>query len=100
MLHCLDVVREALECASPPELIIYNWMRGIDMPQPDFTYKAMCRDFTALKDWQRANQLDPFETVGAWKRKGDEKEVEMPWQWARLNAMAEAEKEKQAMTAD
>ncbi|KAF2099408.1 hypothetical protein NA57DRAFT_74908 [Rhizodiscina lignyota] len=95
LLHCLDVVREALQCAAPTELITYNWMRDVDIPQPDFTYNAVCRDWDGLKGWMDANEVDPMRTIAVWRREGGEREVDEPWQWTRIRE--EQERQREAM---
>jgi len=87
LYHCLDLLLQTLQCNANVDLITYNWMEEIDIAQPDFNVKMVCRDWSALKKYQNENELDPWESVGGWKRPedGNYRNVTLPWQWKTLN---------------
>ena len=51
-------------CDADVGLIPMYWVKRHDHPYPDFSTYHKCRDFEAVKDWARENQVDMGE---GWK---------------------------------
>lgn len=60
--HCLDMLREDLMCSSDVGLVGLSWFNisGEAMPLPKFDTKHQCRNFEAIREWARTEQvIDP-----------------------------------------
>lgn len=45
-------------CTADLGVITYNWIGDGYLPFQDFGLQKRCRDFEAILDWQRANEVD------------------------------------------
>ncbi|OAL37120.1 hypothetical protein AYO20_03598 [Fonsecaea nubica] len=61
--HCIDVLRQALMCKSDLGLILFHWVKGIQIPSPDFNTLHQCRDPEAVLSWARANEAPITHTI-------------------------------------
>ncbi|KAH0848492.1 hypothetical protein FOPE_02670 [Fonsecaea pedrosoi] len=59
--HCIDVLRQALMCKSDLGLILFHWVKGIQIPSPDFN--TLCRDPEAVLSWAHANEALVTHTI-------------------------------------
>lgn len=63
--HCLGTILENLMCHADVDIVTFNWRESQDDPFPDFEIRKQCRDFDAVVEWQRENQID--DTIERWK---------------------------------
>ncbi|CAD6444379.1 4caf3544-55f1-43c9-a686-2f3867f19e4f [Sclerotinia trifoliorum] len=56
--HCADMLRQKLMCDADTAFITYNWMKGYRSPSPNFNVQHECRDFNAILEYARDNQVD------------------------------------------
>ncbi|KAJ8066988.1 hypothetical protein OCU04_004367 [Sclerotinia nivalis] len=56
--HCADMLRQKLMCDADTGIITYNWMKGHRNPHPNFNVQHECRDFNAILEYARDNQVD------------------------------------------
>lgn len=64
--HCMNVLRQVLECSGSVDMVTFNWVEGKKFPQPDFNNNKVCRDFGKLREWTMENMVTPhmFEIWG------------------------------------
>ena len=58
MGHCIDSLRQTIQCQANMDLVTNNWVQPLDLPWPDFNVQHMCRNHDAILAWQEANQFD------------------------------------------
>ncbi|TGO57341.1 hypothetical protein BOTNAR_0203g00170 [Botryotinia narcissicola] len=56
--HCVDMLRQKLMCDADVHLVTYNWLKGHDVPHPNFNTARQCRSFEAVKQYVMDNALD------------------------------------------
>lgn len=56
--HCADMLRQKLMCEADTGIVTYNWMKGHTNPHPNFNVQHECRDFNAILEYARDNQVD------------------------------------------
>ncbi|KAF3384622.1 hypothetical protein F1880_002188 [Penicillium rolfsii] len=56
--HCTDILLQNLQCNANTEVLTLDWVDDRQAPWPDFSVNRKCRDFNALRDWQRENAVD------------------------------------------
>ncbi|KIW86210.1 hypothetical protein Z517_01605 [Fonsecaea pedrosoi CBS 271.37] len=61
--HCIDVLRQALMCKSDLGLILFHWVKDIQIPSPDFNTLHQCRDPEAVLSWAHANEALVTHTI-------------------------------------
>ncbi|EMR83317.1 hypothetical protein BcDW1_8042 [Botrytis cinerea BcDW1] len=62
MYHCADVLRQKLMCDADTDIVTYNWLKGKVNPNPNFNVQHQCRNFDAILDYARDNQVDKDDT--------------------------------------
>ncbi|KAK6597284.1 hypothetical protein H4I95_09555 [Botrytis cinerea] len=60
--HCADVLRQKLMCDADTDIVTYNWLKGKVNPNPNFNVQHQCRNFDAILDYARDNQVDKDDT--------------------------------------
>ncbi|RDW82689.1 hypothetical protein BP6252_03801 [Coleophoma cylindrospora] len=61
--HCIDMLRQNLICTSDVSLVTHNWVKGFEMPQPNFNVVHKCRNFDDIlryvkehsRNWTRSD---------------------------------------------
>ncbi|RII24742.1 hypothetical protein CUC08_Gglean011754 [Alternaria sp. MG1] len=65
--HCLDILRQVLQCNPDVGVLGQVWWQADTEPNPtpfvDFNTKHRCRDFAAVREWAEAHQLPPETEV-------------------------------------
>ncbi|KAK6595621.1 hypothetical protein H4I96_09940 [Botrytis cinerea] len=56
--HCADVLRQKLMCDADTGIVTYNWLKGKVNPNPNFNVQHQCRNFDAILEYARDNQVD------------------------------------------
>ncbi|WPH02707.1 Hypothetical protein R9X50_00557500 [Acrodontium crateriforme] len=46
--HCVEILRQTLMCHGDTSLLTYNWVKGREMPYPNFNTLHVCKDWDAL----------------------------------------------------
>ncbi|CAG8951422.1 hypothetical protein HYFRA_00007338 [Hymenoscyphus fraxineus] len=57
--HCIEMLRQVLECRSDSQLILFHWVQGWEGPVPDFNTWHRCRNPDTVLDWA-ANHSAPL----------------------------------------
>ncbi|GAB0146326.1 hypothetical protein EsHS_00006733 [Epichloe bromicola] len=65
--HCVDILRQKLECDRDTTLITYNWVRGKKGPTANFNVERECPDaaWTELSGWLQQHQITRVPTKPA-----------------------------------
>lgn len=63
--HCLYMLLQSIICTADLGIITYNWIGEGYLPFQDFGLQKKCRDFEAILDWQRVNEVngDLYSTI-------------------------------------
>ncbi len=58
--HCVDALRERIQCSADNEVLPYYWwdMQGLTIP--DFAVTRQCRNFESLRSWVEGHQLEDW----------------------------------------
>ena len=56
--HCIDIIRQRLECTADPAIVTFQWVRGLPEPYPNFHTPHMCNDYNELKEWTKRRQAN------------------------------------------
>lgn len=59
--HCVEILRQTLMCHGDITLLTYNWVKGRQMPYPNFNTVHTCKKWDKLVEWK--NTLD---VTGHW----------------------------------
>lgn len=51
LTHCLDVLRQQLLCTYSTGVTTYRWLRGQEIPQPDFSVQKQCKNLRQIGGW-------------------------------------------------
>ncbi|GKZ63358.1 hypothetical protein AnigIFM49718_011431 [Aspergillus niger] len=43
--HCVDILRQTLMCHDDLSLVTYNWVKGLDVPYPNFNTYHTCKNW-------------------------------------------------------
>lgn len=49
-------------CHADTTLMTFNWIKGIDIPSPDFNNVHMCRNFDSIWGWAK-DEASKFSSV-------------------------------------
>ncbi|KDR76723.1 hypothetical protein GALMADRAFT_33089, partial [Galerina marginata CBS 339.88] len=53
--HCVEILRQNLMCSADGGMITFEWVRGMDIPYPDFNTRHQCRNFEKILAWVHDN---------------------------------------------
>ncbi|TDZ21045.1 Cyclochlorotine biosynthesis protein O [Colletotrichum orbiculare MAFF 240422] len=59
--HCVDILRQNLQCTSDLGVLTYAWVDGRDDPWPDFSTQHKCRNFEKVVDWGNKRTVPLYE---------------------------------------
>ncbi|KAF2026865.1 hypothetical protein EK21DRAFT_115363 [Setomelanomma holmii] len=51
--HCIETLRQTIMCHGDVSLLTYNWVKGRDMPYPNFNTVHKCKKWDKLVAWNR-----------------------------------------------
>ncbi|KAL7907542.1 hypothetical protein GGI35DRAFT_454359 [Trichoderma velutinum] len=60
--HCLDRIRQVLQCNGDTSLLTYNWVRGYEMPKVAPMTLQSCQNLDRLREWQDMNDISHLIT--------------------------------------
>ncbi|KAM0259138.1 hypothetical protein ACHAQJ_003509 [Trichoderma viride] len=60
--HCLDRIRQVLQCNGDTSLLTYNWVRGYEMPKVAPMTLQSCQNLDRLREWQDMNDISHLMT--------------------------------------
>jgi Mycotoxin biosynthesis protein UstYa len=61
--HCIDILRQALQCHGDVGVVTNSWVDGFESAYPDFNVWHKCRKFDALLDWTGRHAVDAEPTL-------------------------------------
>jgi Mycotoxin biosynthesis protein UstYa len=73
--HCLDIIRQSLQCNANADIITHVWKEGQDGPYPDFNIERKCSNFEGLRDWQERAMV-PDELVAEYVVRPADEDIE------------------------
>jgi hypothetical protein len=73
--HCLDIIRQTLECNANADIITHVWKEGQAGPYPDFNIQRKCNDFEGLRQWQEEKMV-PDELVDKYVVRPKDEDIE------------------------
>ncbi|KAF1350502.1 hypothetical protein EJ07DRAFT_84760, partial [Lizonia empirigonia] len=56
--HCIGVLLDALTCQPSLGMVLWEWVEGKDIPEPDFGVQRMCVKQDVFKEWMDKNEVD------------------------------------------
>ncbi|KAH8677622.1 hypothetical protein BX600DRAFT_545367 [Xylariales sp. PMI_506] len=56
--HCIEIIRQSIQCHSDTSLFTMHWSEGEPEPQADFTQEHACIDFAAINAWAQERRID------------------------------------------
>jgi len=71
--HCVEIVRQKLMCTSDLTMVTYDWVPGLDDPQPNLNAVHQCVDFERILDW--STKHDAHVADARVVRFGDEEDL-------------------------
>ncbi|KAI8623073.1 hypothetical protein F5Y19DRAFT_459850 [Xylariaceae sp. FL1651] len=59
--HCLDWIRQYVQCHADPTLIPIHWTNNDDVPVSKDTGNRMCVNWDPFEEWMAEHSFDPFQ---------------------------------------
>lgn len=56
--HCADILRQKLMCDADSTLMTFNWLKGHELPHPNFNVQHTCRNYSRLVEMTRSYRID------------------------------------------
>lgn len=56
--HCVEILRQVLNCHADTGLITYHWVEGNPVAYPDFNTWHQCRNPEDVLAWSKAREAD------------------------------------------
>lgn len=60
--HCLEILRQSIQCHGDTAMLTYNWVHGHDWLQPAWRSLHNCQDWELLNDWRRRHDVSHLVT--------------------------------------
>ncbi|KAK2040051.1 hypothetical protein LZ31DRAFT_587404 [Colletotrichum somersetense] len=60
--HCLEIIRQSLQCHGDTAMLTYNWVHGHDWPQSAWRSLHSCQSWEALNEWRAENDISHLVT--------------------------------------
>ncbi|KAK1991605.1 hypothetical protein LX36DRAFT_618980, partial [Colletotrichum falcatum] len=60
--HCLEILRQSLQCHGDTAMLTYNWVHGHDWPQSAWRSLHSCQSWEALNEWRAENDISHLVT--------------------------------------
>lgn len=77
--HCVEMLRQTLMCHGDMSLLTYNWVRGRDVPYPNFKTVHTCKKWETLTGWNMdRHSAAVIGDGGKEEEKEKEREYRMP----------------------
>lgn len=70
--HCVDALRQELECISDTGFVPFVWVRYGLYPYPDFSTKHKCKDSNKIRDWEAGFGITKKDWEGIQRPNGQE----------------------------
>ena len=61
--HCLDTLRQFVQCKADVALLTYDWIPGYRRPWPNFSVQHECRNWNTIDQWAADHYLDIDDQV-------------------------------------
>jgi hypothetical protein len=61
--HCLHMVMQSLTCNANVDIVPHRWVERDEVPFAQFGIERKCRNFEALREWNRENALKDVRKV-------------------------------------
>ncbi|RFU73230.1 hypothetical protein TARUN_9016 [Trichoderma arundinaceum] len=58
--HCVEILRQKLECDRDTGLVSYDWVKGKKEPTANFNVARMCPDWGPVERWAHDHQVTEF----------------------------------------
>ncbi|KAL6690463.1 hypothetical protein J3F84DRAFT_389412 [Trichoderma pleuroticola] len=58
--HCIEILRQKLECDRDTGLVLYDWVKGRKAPTANFNVARMCYDWEPVKKWAQSHEVNDF----------------------------------------
>lgn len=69
--HCLDILRQTLQCCQETQVFGESWVQDIGGPFPEFNAEHKCMDYEAISEWAEGHQVPLGAVDVGRKREGD-----------------------------
>jgi hypothetical protein len=56
--HCVDIIRQKLECDRDTTLVTYNWVKGKRGPVANFNVARRCRAWEEMERWAEEHRVE------------------------------------------
>ncbi|KAL1967380.1 hypothetical protein VTN77DRAFT_3165 [Rasamsonia byssochlamydoides] len=80
--HCIETLRQTLMCHGDISLLTYNWVKGREMPYPNFNTIHTCKKWDTLVAWNQQRDISSL-----WKGGTKVKEYVPPTKPADIEGM-------------
>ncbi|EFQ34291.1 hypothetical protein CGRA01v4_03886 [Colletotrichum graminicola] len=60
--HCVEILRQSLQCHGDTAMLTYNWVHGHDWPQSAWRSLHSCQNWDALNEWRAENDISHLVT--------------------------------------
>ncbi|KAJ2899216.1 hypothetical protein MKZ38_003359 [Zalerion maritima] len=60
-LHCLDTLRQAIQCQGDSSLVTFRWGQSQPIPLGNFSSAHTCVDWERLEEYNKARHVDVFQ---------------------------------------
>lgn len=76
--HCIEAMMQHLLCTGDAGFITFNWIKDMDLPQPDFGVEKQCRDWEQIVQYRDQHMVDfnKYKTWVAQHKPADRVEIE------------------------
>jgi hypothetical protein len=61
--HCLDNLRQVLQCYADTTLLTYSWRPDYLLPWADFQVTKECKNFNKINEWAAARKVKLTDPV-------------------------------------
>ncbi|KAK4079917.1 hypothetical protein Trihar35433_1022 [Trichoderma harzianum] len=58
--HCIEILRQKLECDRDTGLVLYDWVKGRKAPTANFNVARMCYDWEPVEKWAQSHEVNDF----------------------------------------
>ncbi|KAI1772537.1 hypothetical protein F4818DRAFT_426281 [Hypoxylon cercidicola] len=57
LMHCVEMLRNAVMCFGDVSLVTYNWKRGHEGPKASFKSMHSCQKWNRIKEWRSSHNV-------------------------------------------
>ncbi|KAJ4860478.1 hypothetical protein T069G_05466 [Trichoderma breve] len=58
--HCIEILRQKLECDRDTGLVLYDWVKGRKAPTANFNVARMCYNWEPVEKWAQNHEVVDF----------------------------------------